>query len=268
MTHYEFHPAANIFPMMDQHQRDELGRDIEEHGLHVPIILYNGQILDGRNRYTVCQTIGVEPRYTEVLDGEISDPVAYVMSKNLHRRHLTTSQKALIAARAQDYYRAAAKEKQKLAGGDKKSALARSKSAVRKNTKSAPPVHSNEQAAESIGVSPRSVDTATRVLKHGSDEVVDAIEKGELSVYTAEQVLGLPKNKQYQALQAGKKSPKKVMKHFNKSRKHVMLEHLDKALSLMKVQMVTHLDVSALRHELKTVRAIISELTPYDHRKA
>jgi hypothetical protein len=51
---YESHPAADLFPMMTDAEPDALGEDMLQHGQREPIILYHGQILDGRNRYRAC----------------------------------------------------------------------------------------------------------------------------------------------------------------------------------------------------------------------
>jgi hypothetical protein len=87
----ELHPAAALFPLMDVDGAEfgELVGDIRVHGLVQPIVRFEGKILDGRNRYRACQHVGVEPRYVE-WDGE--SPTAYVLSLNLHRRHLTDGQ--------------------------------------------------------------------------------------------------------------------------------------------------------------------------------
>ena len=71
------------------------------------------KILDGRNREKACASVGVEPRYTTV---ETDDPIAYVLSKNLHRRHLSTSQRTMIAAKAVEYEKARANERMQEGG--------------------------------------------------------------------------------------------------------------------------------------------------------
>ena len=72
-----FHPLANIFPLIDGAAFDELVADIKSHVLREPIWLYDGQILDGRNRYRACNAAGIEPRFTAY---EGNDPVALVIS--------------------------------------------------------------------------------------------------------------------------------------------------------------------------------------------
>ena len=60
---YEFHPAANLFPMMTAAELDALGDDMLEHGQRESIVLYMGTILDGRNRYRACILKGINPRF-------------------------------------------------------------------------------------------------------------------------------------------------------------------------------------------------------------
>jgi ParB-like chromosome segregation protein Spo0J len=89
-----FHPLADIFPLMEGAEFDELVEDIKANGLRDPIVLFEGKILDGRNRYRACLKAGVDP-YPEchVFNYPGDDPTSFVISKNIHRRHLTAEQK-------------------------------------------------------------------------------------------------------------------------------------------------------------------------------
>jgi N6-adenosine-specific RNA methylase IME4/ParB-like chromosome segregation protein Spo0J len=89
----ETHKFADIFPMIEVEELDQLKADIKEHGLLQPIILYEDKILDGRNRLKACNEMGVEPKF-ETYRG--NKPLEYVISENLKRRHLSASQRAVI----------------------------------------------------------------------------------------------------------------------------------------------------------------------------
>jgi hypothetical protein len=96
MPKYQTHALANLFPLIEGHEFDELVNSIKAHGLREPITLYHLTILDGRNRYRACEVAGVEPRFEEFTG---DDPYSFVADKNLHRRHLKPGQLSMIAAR-------------------------------------------------------------------------------------------------------------------------------------------------------------------------
>lgn len=93
---YKLHPLCALFPKIAKEQFQNLVDDIKANGLVTPIMLHEGQILDGQNRYAACLEAGVDPRFEELVD---ADPMAFVISANLQRRHLTTSQRGIIAGK-------------------------------------------------------------------------------------------------------------------------------------------------------------------------
>src|SRR5260370_571063 len=83
---------------MGQEDFQRFAAGIAARGLDEEIVLYQGKILDGWSRYRACEAVRVEPRFREFAG---DDPVAYVLSKNVERRHLSPVQilKVLEAAR-------------------------------------------------------------------------------------------------------------------------------------------------------------------------
>jgi ParB-like chromosome segregation protein Spo0J len=187
---YEFHPVAGIFPMMSERELQDLADDIRAHGLREPIWIHEQRIIDGRNRYLACQRAGVEPQY-RVWDGEGS-VVAFVVSLNLHRRHLDDGQRALVAGRIATLKR-----------GDNQHA----------------PIGGTSQAeaAELLNASVRSVQRAVDVLEQGTPELVEAVERGDLSVSFAAKVTELPPQDQQEIA----KLPKTEALEEYKKRAHV-----------------------------------------------
>lgn len=91
LANIKFHPAADLFPLMDKAELKELAADIKKNGLIAGIVRdKDGVILDGRNRFEACRMAEVEPRFVQYND---KDPVAFIVASNIHRRHLTATQK-------------------------------------------------------------------------------------------------------------------------------------------------------------------------------
>jgi len=160
MQEYEFHALANVLPLMEGQDFENLAQDIDANGLREPIWLLDGKILDGRNRYRACSTLrkGVDVReYTG------DDPAAFVMSLNLHRRHLTDSQRAMAAGKLANLRR----------GDNQHTQICGT---------------SVKEAATLMQVSPRSVDSARTVQDKGVPELAKAVEKGDMSVSRAAEI--------------------------------------------------------------------------------
>jgi hypothetical protein len=55
---YLAHPLANTFPMITGTPMEELQDNVRRNGILEPIRLYQGMILDGRNRYAAGKAVG------------------------------------------------------------------------------------------------------------------------------------------------------------------------------------------------------------------
>jgi hypothetical protein len=168
------HPIANLFPPLGEVEFAALVADIKKHGLREPIALMDGKILDGRNRGRACIEADVEPRFV-VYDSD--NPLGYVISANLRRRHLNESQRAITAA--------------KLASmrlGDNQ----HTRGSANLPTQ---PV-SQAAAAAMFDVSVRSLRTAKLVLENGNQELLQRVECGEVPVSLAARVTKMPQEQQ------------------------------------------------------------------------
>jgi ParB-like chromosome segregation protein Spo0J len=87
MPKLEPHPLSALFPQISNEDFDKLAADIKLHGLHHPIVCYQGKILDGNNRYRACEDAKIAPQFTD-FTGDDAAARNYVISANIHRRHL------------------------------------------------------------------------------------------------------------------------------------------------------------------------------------
>lgn len=170
----QFHPLANIFPLLEGEEFDQLVTSIKASGgPRETIVLYEDMILDGRNRARACEVAGIEPSYTSFCG---ADPLAFVLDKNLHRRHLDDRQRASVAGKIASLSH----------GGDR----------------SKPPIGglSIEKSAEIMNVAPRQAERARVVHQQGGPEVRQALDRGELAVSAAEEIARLPPEAQPEAI--------------------------------------------------------------------
>jgi ParB family chromosome partitioning protein len=178
----EFHEYANLFPMLQGEALAMLREDIRKHGVREPIVFLGGAILDGRNRFVCARDLGVE--YPSVdFDGD--DPLSYVISHNLHRRHLTESQRASIAARVANMPSHRPSKPANLQASEPRLSL--SEQATPRM-----PLTSTADAARMLNVSPRSVADARKVHEFAPPEVSQAVDEGRMSVSLASKVTDLP----------------------------------------------------------------------------
>ena len=149
----KFHPIADVFPLIEGEEFDAFVADIGEHGLLEPIDTFEGMILDGRNRYRACIKARVEPQL-KPFDG---DPVVYVVGKNVRRRHLNESQRAMAAARLTK----APGKTGKFAG------------------------LTQQQAEKLLNVSERLIRDAANIIERAAPELEQLVTKGEIAVSAA-----------------------------------------------------------------------------------
>lgn len=197
-----WHEYAALFEMIPPGKPlDALREDIRQFGVREPIIVYQGKILDGRNRYMCARDLGLDFPVAD-FEGTDAEALAFVLSTNLHRRHLTESQRAAVAAKLANMKR----------GGDRKSDQAA-------NLPDDPAPVSQAQAADMLNVSERSVRTAKTVLEQGAPELVAAVEKGEVSVSAAAAVSDLPQEEQAAVVAEGPKAVKAKAKEVKEAKR-------------------------------------------------
>jgi ParB-like chromosome segregation protein Spo0J len=178
ITNYKFHEIADIFPLMSEESFASLVKDIEKNGQIEPIWVTGNKIIDGRNRYKACLQLGIEPNAIEY-GGESKDLVSFVVSLNLHRRHLNESQRAMVAS--------------KLAN-------------MRKGYNTSIDVLvSQPEAANLLNVSLPSVQRAKQVQQKAIPELAEQVSQGNVAVSTAALVAELPAEEQTEIVAKGEK---------------------------------------------------------------
>ncbi|WP_456622165.1 MULTISPECIES: MT-A70 family methyltransferase [unclassified Bradyrhizobium] len=205
-----FHPYANLFPLIEGQEFYDLAEDIRQHGLRYRIDLIEVAkqflVLDGRNRYralvwlvstgevlgdgwgglageplsaadlTDFENGSIFDTYDPDYDGE--NPLDYVLSKNLSRRHLTDDQRRIIAAELVTLGKGRPGKMPQSAG------------------------FSREHAAAALSTDVAGVERARTVVRRAAPEVVDAVKSGDLSVAAAAEIAAQPVERQAEIARA------------------------------------------------------------------
>lgn len=228
---FKAHPLADLFPMMSADEHAALVDDVKERGVQRPIVLLDGMVLDGRNRYMAARDAEVGYRVVEFTG---SDPLAFVISENMRRRHLTETQRASVAA--------------KLAKLPKGS-----------NQHASIEAPSQAQAAEMLSVSRASVQRAAEVQQRGTPELAAAMAAGDVSVSAAAEVAKLPEAEQVEIVAQGPAAVKEAAKAARQKADPVAKAPARPASNLTPDAMAE--EHEALRADLEKANARIEELT-------
>jgi len=204
---YEFHPIADLFPLIEGEQFEALCADIKKNGLRQNIMLFQGKILDGRNRYRACKAVGEELRTIEFLG---TDPYEYVTAQNLLRRHINPQGRAFIAAQMANMKRGQYYGNQHEGSANWRKAESQPSTNEDGTVKTTPPIGgfessatSQAQAAALLNVPVRTVQRAAQIIQKGAPELVAAVRYSDVSISAAATVAKLPAEKQIAIVSEG-----------------------------------------------------------------
>lgn len=170
----DYHEYANLFPMMSQDEMRELCADMQAGGYDKtsPIVLYNGKILDGRNRQLAADTVGVAPAYI-AFDGDDKAALDFVIRHNLKRRHLNETQRAIVASKLAN-----------IGFGEFVGNQHTNQGYANLHT----PKVSRADAAAMLNVSPRTVATV-KAIERAAPELMEQMERGEITASHANKIV-------------------------------------------------------------------------------
>jgi ParB-like chromosome segregation protein Spo0J len=187
------HPICLLIPSADEDELQDLTDDIRAHGLLDPIVLFEGMILDGRNRAAACERAGVAPRYAQFGGGR-EDALILVISHNLKRRHLTKQAIADALVAAEDFnlhYTLA----EPAAAGETVADGPKTQSVIKITEPKTPSSRKLAQAVRGM-VSHVMIAATRKVKERGEQELQEAVKRGRIGVQDAAKVADLSPEQQ------------------------------------------------------------------------
>lgn len=236
---YQQHPLSAAFPAMAAEDFQGLKDSIENIGVQNPITIFEGMVVDGWNRYKAANELGMDCPSKE-LDAWI-DPVAFVRAQNKDRRHLPLSAWALIEVSLREWKPSHRPDKGEL---------------------SSPLQASNQEMADAVGVTKRTIQQAKAVQSNATPEVIAAVKSGEIGLPKAAAIAKLPKEEQAAAIHkpAPKPAPAVVELEIEAPPEYTELDAAHDQISELQAELVVARMGDIPEEEKQQAAGLIAEL--------
>ena len=236
---YQQHPLSAAFPAMSTEDFQGLKDSIENIGVQNPITIFEGKVVDGWNRYKAANELGMDCPSKE-LDAWI-DPVAFVRAQNKDRRHLPLSAWALIEVSLREWKPSHRPDKGEL---------------------SSPLQASNQEMADAVGVTKRTIQQAKAVQSNATPEVIAAVKSGEIGLPKAAAIAKLPKEEQAAAIHkpAPKPAPAVVEPEIEAPPEYTELDAAHDQISELQAELVVARMGDIPEEEKQQAAGLIAEL--------
>lgn len=264
-----FHPVCLLFPPMSEPDLQELADDIKAHGQLNDILRWDGQIWDGRSRFEACKLAGVEPKFRDLTDEPCIEDL---ISLNVKRRHLTQSQRAMLATELLPYLEAEAakriEETQFKTDAEYESNGVKSAGVDTVSTPETKGVtSSSDKAAKAFKVGKTLVKRAKK-LKAKSPELAAKVSAGETTIGQAEKESKEPEAWKPKKDKHGTPIPKHLESKFQHDEKYRQFhDFMAKVgmlvLELGRAKMLPANDVQFCRTSLGNVSTKLKKTRPY-----
>lgn len=175
-----------LLPPLSLDEKAQLEKSLKEKGyLGAPIYTWHGFIIDGHNRYELCRKNDIEYSYEEIVLGDNSakiDVMEWMINTQLGRRNLIPAQRLVVLDRFKKRVQEEAKERQVLAGGDKKSENRFTPNGEKRSEPTQSKIHTDKQLAKMAGVGTGTVARFNKVMKSEDEELKKDVVAGNVSI--------------------------------------------------------------------------------------
>jgi hypothetical protein len=197
-----------------------LERSILAEGCRDALVLWNDVLVDGHNRYAICQQHGIPFKVTQNTSfRSMEDVMLWMIDNHLGRRSVTDFQRGVLALRRKDILEArAAEQAVRAAAEDAKIAPPQPAEEAAEAPAPAKVRTSREDVARAARLSTATISQIEKIQKSATPELVEAVRAGTISINAAATVASLPQEEQVLAVAGGKKQLQQAAKEVREQR--------------------------------------------------
>ena len=173
--------VEELLPPLSEEEYEGLKADILQNGCRDPIVIWNDTILDGHHRYKICSENNIEFRTVERTFGSITEAKMWILKNQSSRRNLTPYARVQIALQLKPLMEELAKQRQSMAGGDRKTDEGKERKSLPANSPEAFG-DSRDQIAQIAGVGSNTVARVEYIEEHADEATKEKLRRGDKDV--------------------------------------------------------------------------------------
>ncbi len=183
MKKYKIDPELNeVLPKLSDADYKALEQSLLTEGFKgAPIMIWGDIIVDGHNRYDICNKHNIPYEVKEIEFKSKEEAIIWMVRQQLGRRSLTPLQRIQIVEKYRPFYKKKAKENMSLGGGDKKSGLENSTNPISVENK----IDVRAELAKDADVSTNTYSKGMKILESGNEELINETINGQKSINKA-----------------------------------------------------------------------------------
>lgn len=180
---YRIDPELNdVLPKLSDADYKALEQSLLTEGYKgAPIMVWGDIIVDGHNRYEICNKHNIPYEVKSVEFANKEEVIIWMVRQQLGRRSLTPLQRIAIVEKYRPFYKKKAKKNMSLGGGDKKSGLENSTNPISVEKK----IDVREELAKDADVSTNTYSKGVKILESGNEELINETINGQKSINKA-----------------------------------------------------------------------------------
>lgn len=191
----------NLIPPLTAEEYAGLEESILQHGCMDALIVWGNTLVDGHNRYEICEKHGVEYQTKNIDFEDRNEAKLWMMKNQLARRNLNDFQRIEITHKCEDAVREKAQERMSSGINQYTESPMEKFPQANKGT-------SRDELGSMAGVSGKTYEHAVTVLESAPEPVVQATRKNDLSINAAYQVTKMEPEQQQEVAERIEKGEK------------------------------------------------------------
>ena len=183
----------NLIPPLSDDEFKQLEENLLRDGIRDPLVVWNGILIDGHNRFEIAQKHGLEFVTTELQFADRNEAKIWIIQNQLGRRNLSAYDRSILALKLKPVIAAKAKENSlaNLKQNTDRQTFAHRNNCEETNTLT-PPIEesaddrkTNAQVAQAAGVSRETIRKVEKIEAQASPEIKAALRTGDMSINAA-----------------------------------------------------------------------------------